>query len=144
LVGSVKTNLGHSEVVNGIYSVIKVVLALEKRLIPPTIGINNINPALRLSESNVTVVRASNPWPSRDYLRASINSFVHGWANSHIILKSAQSYFKNPNMDLPELQKIYLLPFSAHNERCVTARVQLLAAMPQKINLRNLASTLGC
>lgn len=56
LIGSVKTNLGHSEAVSGISSIIKVTLALEHCLIPPTIGVNNVNPALRLNERNAEIV----------------------------------------------------------------------------------------
>lgn len=46
LVGSVKTNLGHSGAASGISSVIKATLALEKSYIPATIGIGSINPKI--------------------------------------------------------------------------------------------------
>lgn len=56
LIGTVKSNLGHSETVSGICSVIKVTLALESGFIPPTIGIKEFNPGLKLREQNIDVV----------------------------------------------------------------------------------------
>lgn len=50
MIGSVKTNLGHSEAMSCILSVIKVALALENRLVPSTIGIRHLNPELKLDE----------------------------------------------------------------------------------------------
>lgn len=44
MIGSIKTNLGHSEAASGLSSVIKVVLAFEKGVIPPTHGIKELNP----------------------------------------------------------------------------------------------------
>jgi len=46
LVGSVKTNLGHSGAASGISSIIKATLALGKSYIPATIGIESINPKI--------------------------------------------------------------------------------------------------
>lgn len=43
-IGSVKPNLGHSEGASGLTSVIKSILALEHRMIPPNIKFNNPNP----------------------------------------------------------------------------------------------------
>jgi acyl transferase domain-containing protein len=42
LVGSVKTNVGHSEAASGISSIIKVAMTLESGYIPATIGITKI------------------------------------------------------------------------------------------------------
>ncbi|KAM3065607.1 Reducing polyketide synthase boa9 [Clarireedia jacksonii] len=44
LVGSVKTNVGHSEAASALASIIKVCLAIEKRSIPATIGVKKLNP----------------------------------------------------------------------------------------------------
>lgn len=44
LIGSVKTNLGHCEGASGLAGIIKAVLCLQEAQIPPTIGIQNLNP----------------------------------------------------------------------------------------------------
>lgn len=47
--GAVKTNMGHSEAASGLTSIIKVALSFEHGVIPPTYGVNNINPKCKLS-----------------------------------------------------------------------------------------------
>jgi acyl transferase domain-containing protein len=44
LIGSIKTNLGHAEGASGLIGVMKAVLALEKGIIPPTVGVTKLNP----------------------------------------------------------------------------------------------------
>ena len=78
-IGTVKSNLGHSEAASGICSVIKVTLALEKGFIPPgAIGITKLNPELKLKERNVEVVTRLTQWPPTKLKRASLNSFGYG------------------------------------------------------------------
>jgi acyl transferase domain-containing protein len=81
LIGSVKTNLGHSESASGIAGIMKAVLALEKGVIPPTIGIVNPNPNIDFKGARVKVVIEPTEWPKmRDgYRRVSINSFGYGY-----------------------------------------------------------------
>lgn len=120
LIGSVKTNLGHSEAVSGISSIIKVTLALEHGIIPPTIGIKQINPDLRLSERNVEVVTKPIPWPTSNSPRASVNSFGYGGANAHAIIESAASYVQpcrsQSHWYTNKQGKWMVLPFSAHGK----------------------------
>lgn len=56
LIGSVKTNLGHSEAASGISGLIKVVMALENGTIPATIGVKKLNPKREFSEHSSTIV----------------------------------------------------------------------------------------
>lgn len=73
LLGSVKTNLGHGEAASAISSLIKTVLCLEKAVIPATIGIKRLNPAINLLEGRLKVVQTLSPWPdSQQYRRASV------------------------------------------------------------------------
>ena len=54
-IGSVKTNIGHLEPASGFASVIKVTLALERGLIPPSINYDSPNPKLGLESSRLKV-----------------------------------------------------------------------------------------
>ncbi|KAI6635430.1 Type I Iterative PKS [Pyricularia oryzae] len=102
LIGSVKTNLGHSEAASGISSLLKVAMALECGRIPPTIGISSLNPKLKLDEWNMRIVTENTEWPQnrtpngqqggRVLRRAGVNSFGYGGANAHCILESPDTH----------------------------------------------------
>lgn len=92
LVGGVKPALGHSEGASGLSSIIKVVLALENSVIPATIGVNNVNPSIKLDEWNVQIVRKNRAWPNSAAHRAGVNSFGFGGANGHAIIEAAPDH----------------------------------------------------
>lgn len=54
-VGSVKTNLGHTEAASGLAAVIKMVLALEHRQIPPSLNFKKANPEIDLKGLGLAV-----------------------------------------------------------------------------------------
>ncbi|KAH7110764.1 hypothetical protein EDB81DRAFT_831591 [Dactylonectria macrodidyma] len=87
-IGSVKPNLGHSEGSAGITSVIKAVLALQHKIIPPNIKFNSPNPKIPFSEYKLTVPVVPTPFPPKRQERISINSFGIGGSNAHVILES--------------------------------------------------------
>ncbi|KAK5807537.1 hypothetical protein VI817_001795 [Penicillium citrinum] len=98
-VGSVKTNLGHTEGAAGVASLIKVILCLEKGTLVPNAGFKNINPKIRLDEWRLRLSDKTMPWPDHLPQRASINSFGFGGSNAHIILESTKEFFKGDGED---------------------------------------------
>lgn len=92
-IGSVKPNLGHSEGASGITSVIKAVLALENRMIPPNIKFSCPNPAIPFRERRLVVPLEPTPWPESRSERVSVNSFGIGGSNAHVVLDSARSFY---------------------------------------------------
>jgi len=70
MIGSVKTNVGHSEGVSGITSVIKSTMAIERGQVPPTHGLKNINPKLKVEERNMIIPVQLTPWPESRHRRA--------------------------------------------------------------------------
>ena len=98
----------------------KVTLALENGVIPPTIGVQTPNPRIAFSDWNCEVVRKLQRWPDVSAIpRASINSFGYGGANAHIILEAASRHVDRPVLtETRERDTGYvLLPFSAHKEK---------------------------
>ena len=89
LVGSVKTNVGHGEAVSGISAIIKVVMAFEKDIIPPSFGVKKLNPNIPFAAMAIDVVTSSRKWPCGPK-RASINSFGYGGANAVRIVPSKE------------------------------------------------------
>ncbi|KAJ6119127.1 hypothetical protein N7523_003407 [Penicillium sp. IBT 18751x] len=92
-VGSVKTNIGHTEAASGLAGLIKVVLAMEKGQIPPSVNFETPNPELQLDEWHLKVPSELEPWPapSDKPWRASVNNFGYGGTNSHVIVEGVRS-----------------------------------------------------
>ncbi|WP_433511948.1 SDR family NAD(P)-dependent oxidoreductase [Nonomuraea sp. CA-143628] len=90
LVGSVKTNIGHLEGAAGIAGLVKVVLSLEQRELPPSLNFETANPDIPLDELGLEVVRDTRPWPRADRpLIAGVSSFGMGGTNCHLVLGEA-------------------------------------------------------
>ncbi len=88
--GSVKTNVGHLQITSGTVGFIKTVLALQHRLIPPTLHFNKPNPAIDFENSPFYVNTRLTPWKtSGTPLRAGVNSLGIGGTNAHVILEEA-------------------------------------------------------
>lgn len=83
--GSVKGNLGHLDTAAGIASLIKVVLAVERGMIPPSLHFRQANPALALETSPFHVPSAATPWTGAERL-AGVSSFGIGGTNCHMIV----------------------------------------------------------
>ncbi|KAH8693388.1 hypothetical protein GQ44DRAFT_695216 [Phaeosphaeriaceae sp. PMI808] len=88
-IGSVKANLGHAEGAAGLVGILKAVLALEKRTIPPQIKSLPRNPAI---DANLIVPTEPTPWPEDRDERVSVSSFGLGGSNAHVIIESAASF----------------------------------------------------
>ncbi|KAL1613384.1 Type I Iterative PKS, partial [Diplodia seriata] len=151
LIGSVKTNLGHSEAASGNTSVIKAILAFEHGEIPATYGITKFNPGLNLEKWNMKVVTESERWPST-IRRASVNSFGYGGANAHAILECIDSYMPGWRAQraakTPAARgKNFVLPFSAQSKASLEARVEDMQkqahARGVQHDLENLSFTLA-
>ncbi|MGH8793009.1 MAG: type I polyketide synthase, partial [Stackebrandtia sp.] len=88
--GSVKTNIGHLDVASGIAGLVKAVLCLENRALPPTLHYTAPNPRLELDESGFYVNAELAPWNSEQGpLRAGVSSFGIGGTNAHAVLEEA-------------------------------------------------------
>ncbi|KAI1328458.1 acyl transferase domain-containing protein [Xylariaceae sp. FL0255] len=91
-IGSVKPNVGHSEGASGLTSLLKMVMALEHRTIPPNIKFMTPNPNIPFQQGKLTVPTDPTPWPQDKLERVSINCFGVGGTNCHVILESAHSF----------------------------------------------------
>ncbi|ACL56934.1 type I polyketide synthase [Methylobacterium nodulans] len=86
-IGSIKTNIGHTEPVSGLAGLLKASLALEHDLLPPSLHCDELNPGIRFDELNLSVNTALRPLPRTGPERfAGVNSFGFGGTNAHVIL----------------------------------------------------------
>ncbi|XP_072750690.1 fatty acid synthase-like [Anoplolepis gracilipes] len=104
LIGSVKSNLGHSEAAAGLCQIAKVIIAMETGIIPPNANFTQERKGVKaLEEGTIRVVKTATPWKSGFM---GVSSFGFGGANCHILLKSNLKQKVNggtPNDDLPRL-----------------------------------------
>ncbi|MFE7188228.1 amino acid adenylation domain-containing protein [Kitasatospora sp. NPDC057541] len=89
-VGSVKTNIGHTESASGLAGLIKSALALKHRTIPPHINLERLNPAIDPDTLPYRIPTEPTPWPAHEGpARAGVNSFGFGGTNAHVLLEAA-------------------------------------------------------
>jgi acyl transferase domain-containing protein len=88
IVGSVKTNIGHTGAAAGIAGLLKAVLALEHSMVPPHLHHSGANPGLDSDQLQITT--RMTPWPDGGGLRrAGVSSFGMGGTNAHVIVEQA-------------------------------------------------------
>ena len=90
-VGSVKTNIGHLVSAGGVASLIKTVLALKNRQIPPSLNFDAPNPKIDFANSPFFVNDRLRDWAAPDGgpLRAGVSSFGIGGTNVHCVVEEA-------------------------------------------------------
>ena len=94
LVGSVKTNLGHSEPASGMASIAKTLITFENRLIPASLHLEKANPNIPALVSGVIRPVTENTEFTDSIV--AIDSFGFGGANAHILLRPNTN---EPNVD---------------------------------------------
>lgn len=88
LLGSIKSNIGHTEATAGLAGLIKVLLAMKYECLPPTCHFRNANELLKLSKSNIAICQKAFPWPRGDKTRyAAVSSFGFSGTNAHVVLE---------------------------------------------------------
>jgi myxalamid-type polyketide synthase MxaE and MxaD len=143
--GSVKTNFGHLEAAAGIVGLIKTLLAIEKRLIPPTVHFKKPNPAIPFDRVPFFVQEELGHWPSESLpLIAGISSFGFGGTNAHLVIEEAYEnypYLKHDGSranNLPEKTKQplknlpYILPISARSKKSLHQTTELFLEVLQE------------
>lgn len=94
--GSVKSNIGHTKAAAGLVSVIKASLALNQRILPPTIGVTRPHEQLLNEDCPLYVNTESRPWSTGPHgvpRRASVSSFGFGGTNFHVALEEYRGDF---------------------------------------------------
>jgi microcystin synthetase protein McyG len=90
--GAVKTNIGHLEAAAGIAGLIKAVLCLQHRRIPPNLHFSQLNPHIDLKGTPFAIPTHAIDWLGRDLPRvAGVSSFGFGGTNAHVVLEEYQA-----------------------------------------------------
>jgi acyl transferase domain-containing protein/NAD(P)-dependent dehydrogenase (short-subunit alcohol dehydrogenase family)/acyl carrier protein len=115
LVGSVKPNIGHVEGGSGIAGVIKTVLAMQHRQLPPSLH-TEPSPQVDWANSGLRLVGKRTPWTGNGKLRrAGVSSYGVGGTIAHIVLQEGLAA-PTPPVPSPETHLPRVYPLSAMSE----------------------------
>ena len=141
-IGSVKTNVGHLDAAAGVAGLIKTVLALEHRELPPSLNFEKENPRIDFENSPFYVNSKLTEWKTvnGNPRRAGVSSFGIGGTNAHVVLEEA------PPPALTESKtNWHVLPLSARTSTALdTATLNLHAYLKEHpdFSLADVAHTL--
>ncbi len=133
--GSVKSNLGHTQSAAGVAGVIKMILAMHHGVLPKTLHIDEPTPEVDWSAGTVALLTEATPWPDTDRpRRAGVSSFGIGGTNAHVVLEappadeSAEEPLENGPVVLSARSAPALRALSARLATHVTASPDLTPA----------------
>jgi phthiocerol/phenolphthiocerol synthesis type-I polyketide synthase B len=120
-VGSVKTQIGHTEGAAGVAGVIKTALALHHGTIPPSLHFREPNPAVDWAGAPFEIPVAATPWPRGDGTRvAGVSAFGIAGTNAHVVLEEAPARAAAREALRPA-RDLALLPLSARSPEALRA-----------------------
>ena len=140
-IGSLKTNIGHADAAAGVAGLIKTVLALKHKELPPSLHFELPNPKIDFAHSPFYVNTRLTEWKAGNTpRRAGVSSFGIGGTNAHVILEEA------PELEVTSGSRPWqLILLSAKTRTALDAASRNLAAHVIKhpdLNLADLAYTL--
>ena len=145
---SVKSNIGHLLTAAGIAGVIKVLLSLRHKKIPPTANYNKLNPHISLADTPFYISEKLQPWETApDKARcAGVSAFGFSGTNVHLIIEeNIAAYQKKDqlkNQIMINSQNPAVIVLSAKNEERLKEQVRQLLTALEKMEIQdnNLAS----
>lgn len=140
-IGSVKTNIGHLDSAAGVMGLIKTTLALEHRMLPPSLNFERPNPKIDFANSPFYVNTTLKPWEANGTpRRAGVSSFGIGGTNAHVIVEEAPA-----QEAASDSRPAHLLLLSARSAAALDAATLRLAESLKEnpaLNLADVAYTL--
>jgi len=146
--GSVKTNIGHTELASGVVGVIKVLLQLKHKMLVKSLNTNPLNPYLQLEGSPFFVIQNTQEWQALSDdsgspipRRAGVSSFGMGGVNAHVILEE----YVSRQEKVSDTDSASLIVFSARNKKqleTVTRQMLDYVLKNEELSLTHFAYTL--
>ncbi|MBW4685861.1 MAG: SDR family NAD(P)-dependent oxidoreductase [Komarekiella atlantica HA4396-MV6] len=141
-IGSLKTNIGHLDAAAGVAGLIKTVLALKYKQIPPSLHFEQPNPQIDFANSPFYVNNKLAEWKTDKHpRRAGVSSFGIGGTNAHVILEEAPICITKESISRPWQLLVISAKTQTALESATTNLANYLAEHPDT-NLADVAHTL--
>nr|WP_211226813.1 type I polyketide synthase [Amycolatopsis benzoatilytica] len=126
-IGSVKSNLAHTQGAAGVAGVIKMIMAIRHGVLPPSLHVDAPSTHVNWSGGGVSVLAERLPWPETGRpRRAGVSAFGISGTNAHVILEQAPATTEAEPVAAPEDVLPWLL--SGRNERALRGQARTLLA----------------
>ncbi len=141
--GSVKSNIGHTATAAGVAGLLKLLLAIQHKQLPPTINFERLNEHIDLTDSPFYINQRLQEWKPNPTARrqAAVSSFGFSGTNAHVVVGE---YL--PPLVTPQADAKTIVPLSARKPEQLREKVRdllkFLGRSATPINLAELAYTL--
>ncbi|WP_437033430.1 type I polyketide synthase [Streptomyces sp. enrichment culture] len=141
--GSLKSNIGHSQAAAGVGGVIKMVQAMRHGVMPRTLHVDEPTPHIDWERSGMELLVEARPWPSTAErpARAAVSSFGLGGTNAHVVLEAAPEEPVEAEQSRPDGDAGAVVPWvlSGRSAQAVRDQAARLAEHVERHGLREAA-----
>ncbi|MDA0638937.1 type I polyketide synthase, partial [Nonomuraea sp. MCN248] len=135
--GSLKSNIGHTQAAAGVAGVIKMVQALERRVLPPTLHVVEPSPHVDWASGGVRLLTEPVEVSGGRPLRAGVSSFGVSGTNAHVIVEGVAA---EPAVEAPAGgAEVLVWPVSARSAESLRVQAGRLLAFAREVADRDLA-----
>ncbi|WP_103566322.1 type I polyketide synthase [Actinomadura rubteroloni] len=139
LLGSLKSNIGHSQAAAGVGGIIKMIHAMRHGVLPRTLHVDAPSPHVDWTSGAVELLTEPRPWPETGRARrAAVSSFGISGTNAHVIIEEAPG---EPAAERPDVPAVW--PLSARSPEALRDHAARLAASAAELDPADVAFSLA-